>query len=48
MKPKAELMKRLHKARKDAGMVKISVWVMPEDVPAVRAMDRTASGRKIK
>jgi coenzyme F420-reducing hydrogenase beta subunit len=48
MKPKAELMAMMRKARKDAGLVSVTVWCLPSDAETVRALDKsniTASGR---
>lgn len=46
MKAKAELMARTRKARREAGLVPVTVWVKPEQAAIIRAMDTTASSRK--
>ena len=43
MKPKAEIMARTRKARKDAGLVELRLWLTPEQREAVRAYASTLS-----
>lgn len=46
MQSKAKLMQAMRKARKDAGLVAVTVYVRPEIVPLIKQMATTASSPK--